>query len=96
MRIWNRETYHALKAAGVCVRCGTRAAIPGMTTCDPCGEAKAEQNRKGAARALEAGFCPRHRTARIVPGWKSCILCIANERHRKHKAHKAEKICPCP
>jgi hypothetical protein len=34
------------------------------------------------ARLLAEGFCPRHRTARLVPGKKSCETCLAYWQER--------------
>ena len=88
MRIWSREAYHQLKADGVCVRCGKRYSTPGETMCAACAERRAEQHRRDSHRAIEAGFCPRHRTSQIMPGYRCCILCIAKDRHRKQQAKR--------
>ena len=89
MMIRNRETYHALKDTGTCVRCAKRQAIPGMTMCDPCNEMRTEQNRLQGQRAVEQGFCYRHRTRKAVPTYRSCILCLMQDRARKRRAGKA-------
>ena len=89
MKIRTKAVYDALKEAGTCVRCAKRQAIPGMTMCDPCNEHRTEQNRQQAQRAAEQGFCYRHRHKKVVPTYRSCILCLMHDRARKRRAGKA-------
>jgi hypothetical protein len=88
VKIRDKATYHALKDEGKCVQCGKRYAIPGETMCEWCKEHKAELNRQESARAAEKGFCGRHRTRKVVPTYKQCIVCLIADRNRKRKAGK--------
>lgn len=42
----NKKRYDRLKAAGICVRCMKRPAMPGMIRCEACREAEKERQRE--------------------------------------------------
>lgn len=51
---YSRARYHALRAAGLCVRCKSTA-IPGMTLCENC-RLYNNQRRSGAATAPRSPY----------------------------------------
>jgi hypothetical protein len=89
MKIRNHDSYHALKAEGMCVQCGKRYAIPDETMCEWCKDHKAEGNLQQVLKAKEAGFCGRHRTRKVVPTYRQCIVCLFKDRARKRKSGRA-------
>ncbi|WP_165071402.1 hypothetical protein [Desulfovibrio sp. ZJ200] len=50
-----RERYHSLRAAGICVRCKQRDALPGMTLCMDC-RLWNNQRRSGASTAPRSPY----------------------------------------
>lgn len=42
----NKKRYDRLKAAGICVKCGKRSALPGIIRCEACREAEKERQRE--------------------------------------------------
>lgn len=83
------SVYHDRKNAGKCVRCGKREPMPGMTACGRCQENRVEWNKEQVRRTQESGFCGRHRTRKVVPTYKQCIVCIVRDRNRKRKQGRA-------
>lgn len=67
-----RDAYAAYKAAGVCIRCHKRDALPGLVMCSVCREAvNAAQNRRKKSRR-KAGRCvacgmPHDGTKKLCP-----------------------------
>ncbi len=82
MRIRTRDMYYSLKTHGMCVQCGIRMAVEGMTFCDPCAEHRADTFTKAYKLAKERGCCPRHRYVPSAPGRKQCQKCLDKDRLR--------------
>lgn len=83
-----RENYEALKAAGVCVRCGVERASEGNYHCAACREKHAKINaRSHQKRKAECddkcSMCLRNKPS---PGMKSCASCriLRNARDRRN------------
>jgi len=91
-----RENYEALKAAGVCVRCGVERANEGNYHCVACLEKRAQINaRSHQKRKTECddrcSMCLRNKPS---PGMKSCASCriLRNAKDRwNYRKAQAEK-----
>ena len=79
-RIRNRERYHAMRAAGMCVQCLHRPAIPGRTKCLECNN---WFNRYKRERSHAAGTPSRSE----MDGIGLCTCC------GKHPPLEDHKVC---
>lgn len=68
-----KRRYHRLKEAGICVRCGKKPAIPGMTKCERCRRIDNERSsmrQRNRRESLDAGEKFRQKRAAGL-----CVFC---------------------
>jgi len=83
-----KEQYNKNKQNGICVRCGSRKAIPGKVMCAECAEKVRQYKQDNTKWAKEHNFCPRCLKNKLMGDEHICPECLADAAIRNKKSRE--------